>query len=270
MGVGGGRGGGGAGAGQLLDHARAQQPEQAAQRLVVFDRHRLRHLARAERAVHAGEHLDVGRRQREVLEAQQRVGREAQGKVEVADPAADHLGVAHAVHGLQDHVAGGDLERRFLGLERDQRLEAVGAVRPGEDAVQDLAHLVRHPLFQPVPGQDRLLDQDLAQALLRALRLRRGLLELLARDEAVQHQHLAQPVFREVGAGMHDLAVAEEDAAVVAGTTEVEVARLAADVQVAEERRQCALGEGALVQGHVTVPAPTRCGMVLRKKGGRL
>jgi hypothetical protein len=104
--------------------------------------------------VDAREHLDVGGRQREVLEAQRRVGREAQGQVHVADAAgARPPGSLHAVDGLQDHVARGNLERRFLALDGDQRLEPVGAVRPREDPIQDLADLQRHPFLDALGGR---------------------------------------------------------------------------------------------------------------------
>ena len=57
---------------------------------------RLDHLARGEAAVDAREDVAVGRRQRDVLEAQQRVGGQAQDAVDVAERVAHDVRVLHA------------------------------------------------------------------------------------------------------------------------------------------------------------------------------
>src|SRR5437870_903059 len=81
--------------------------------------------ARGQEAVH--------RRERDLLEAQQRVGRQREHAIDVAERVAHHVGIVQPAHGLEDHLAGGEPLRDILvGRELRLLLEAVVAVVPDE------------------------------------------------------------------------------------------------------------------------------------------
>jgi hypothetical protein len=129
---------------QVLDDPRAEQPEEAPLRLFRRLGDELQHLSRAQGPVNPGEHVAVDRGQGELLEPQQRIAGVAKDAIDVPERIADHVGVMHAPHRFQDHLARGELQGDVGGLLALGLLhELVRAVVPGEDLHEVLAEVDR-------------------------------------------------------------------------------------------------------------------------------
>ena len=170
-------------------------------------------------------------RQRQLLEAQQRVARQRQHAVDVAERVAHDVGVAHRAHRLEDQLAGRELERDLagrglLGLV----LEGVEPVRPGEQPRQHLVHVERDRVLEPVRVEQAELGQHLAEPALVAHHHLGGARQVGRGQQAPPHQHLAEPVLHDVRVRVDDVAAAEAQALLLVAAHEVQRPAAPADV----------------------------------------
>ena len=159
------------------------------------------------------------------------------------DGAVDTAPGVDAADAFDDQVGRAQVELDGLGRRRPL-LDAVVALRPEEEAVDDLARLVDHAGHQVLGGERSLLHQDGAQPLARSHRVR-TVYELLQADASAAQELLAQPVVGARRRGKDHLAVLHGDGLAHAGARERDLAAPALLVERQHQGRKVALRQAA-------------------------
>ena len=146
--------------------------------------------------------------------------------VEARDLLLDEVPLVHASRALEQQRLGIDRDEQILFLGMNVGLEVERSLHPGEQEIHRLLDLAAHVLVQLLARQGALLHEQLADALVPMLHLRRdGGVELILRDDAVLHEHVAEPVAPVDDGRVRDAPLLEEDVAEVALMRDRQAAR---------------------------------------------